>query len=533
VIRRVDTITVLFSLGLVAFSLWSWPRRIDERASERYERQLRSLLAFDFRLNAEVLKARSGVSAHYDGIVQTAAARKRMHRELRTFPGFLQGRAESEIRFRLEEAERLRVESERLIERFKADNAVLRNSLRYLPVLAAELDRNSRTSERGLHATQLVRDVLLLQSWQDAALLARIATEMESLRADDETAPSRESATLATMLAHAKIVYEYTPRVQELTRKILGLDGAPGTQSMMAAFTRSHQAALEIAGVDSSVRFVLAMFVLAAAAASVMFRMRRSAESLRGAKAELEQAIESLRVEQAKQKELSDLKSKFVSMVSHQFRTPLSVIMSSAEMLEAYGDRWSDEKKQEHFGRLRYETLEMSRMLDAILTIGSHEKGLLKFEPRPLELDPFVGDVLAAVGDATGQRDRVVYRGTGRKDPVLADPTLLRQMLENLLTNALKYSAQHTDVELTVARDEHELRFEVNDHGIGIDRDDLGHLFESFYRGRNVGSVSGTGLGLSIVRGAVELHGGQVAVRSQPDVGTSFMISIPCVRSPA
>jgi signal transduction histidine kinase len=328
-------------------------------------------------------------------------------------------------------------------------------------------------------------------------------------------------------------VYERTPLVQELTRNILALDGSPGTQIMMAAFTRSRQAAQQIANTDSSIRFVLALLVFAAAAVSVILRMRHAAEQLRRAGTELEHAVESLRVEQAKQKELSDLKSKFVSMVSHQFRTPLSVIMSSTEMLEAYGDRWSDEKKQEHLGRLRYEALEMTRMLDAILTIGSQERGLLKFEPRPLEIDPFCGDVLAAVGDATGQRNRVVYHGTGRKDPVLADPTLLRHMLENLLTNALKYSAQDTDVELSVARDDHELRFEVNDHGIGIDRDDLRHLFETFYRGRNVGSVSGTGLGLSIVRGAVELHGGQVAVRSQPDVGTTFMISIPCVRSPA
>lgn len=531
-IRRVDAITVLFSLGLIGFSFWSWPRRIDERASERFERQLRTLLALDFRLNAEVLKARSGVSAHYDGIVQTAAARKRTYRELRRFPSFLQGRAESEIRFQLDEGERLRLESEQLIERFKAENAVLRNSLRFLPVLAAELDPSSRTSERGTHATQLIRDVLLLQSWQDAALLARIASEMDWLRTANDTAPATETATLTAVLAHARVVHEHTPRVQELTRDILALDGTAGTQTMMAAFTRSHQAAVEVAGTDSIIRFALAMAVLAAAAASVMFRMRRGSELLRGAKAELERAVASLRFEQARQKELSDLKSKFVSMVSHQFRTPLSVIMSSTEMLEAYGDRWSDEKKQEHFGRLRYEALEMSRMLDAILTIGTHEKGLLKFDPRLLEIDPFVGDVLAAVGDATGQRSRVVFRGTGRKDPVLADPTLLRHMLENLLTNALKYSAHDTDVELTVARDENELRFEVNDHGIGIDGDDLRHLFETFYRGRNVGSVSGTGLGLSIVRGAVELHGGQVAVRSQPDVGTSFMISIPCVRGP-
>jgi signal transduction histidine kinase len=300
---------------------------------------------------------------------------------------------------------------------------------------------------------------------------------------------------------------------------------------MLAAFTRARQAALAVAGEDANVRIALALLVVVSAAASILLRMRHTSELLSTAKGELESVVALLHAEQAKQKELNDLKSKFVSMVSHQFRTPLSVIMSSAEKLEAYAERWPAEKKQEHFERLRYEALEMSRMLDAILTIGSQEKGLLKFEPRPIEIDPFCGDVLAAVGDATGQRNRVVYHGTGRKDPVLADPTLLRHMLENLLTNALKYSSHDTDVELNVERDEHELRFEVNDHGIGIERDDLRHLFETFYRGRNVGSVAGTGLGLSIVRGAVELHGGQVAVRSQPDVGTSFMISIPCAPS--
>lgn len=529
--RAAYALSVLFSLSLAGFTLWSWPRRIDEPVSELYERQLRTLLALDFQLSAEVLKARAGVSGHYDGIVQTAAARKRAYRELRQYPNFVRGRAESEIRFQLDEGERLRAESERLIERFKRENSILRNSLRFLPVLAAELDPLARTSERGMHAAQLIRDGLLLQNWQDAGLISRIVSELEWLQSSLPAAPASERTLLAAVLAHARIVRERTPLVQELTRNIVALDGSAVTQIMMAAFTRSRQAALHVANLDSSIRFALAMLVLATAAASVILRMRYTAEQLRSAGTELERTMAALRIEQAKQKELSDLKSQFVSMVSHQFRTPLSVIMSSTEMLEAYGERWSDEKKQVHFGRLRYEALEMSRMLEAILTIGSHEKGLLQFDPQPLEIDPFCGDVLTAVGDATGQRDRVVYRGTGRSDPVLADPTLLRQMLENLLTNALKYSSQDTDVELTVARDDNELRFEVNDHGIGIDRDDLRHLFETFYRGRNVGSVSGTGLGLSIVRGAVELHGGHVAVRSQPDVGTSFMISIPCVRS--
>jgi signal transduction histidine kinase len=529
--RATYALTALLSLGLVGFSVWSWPRRVDEREASRYERQLRSLLALDFRLDAEILKSRSGVLAHYDGIVQTAAARKRAYQELRRFPRFLRGRAANEFKTQLVAGDQLRAESERGIERFKREDAVLRNSLRHLPTLASELEAVTGATERSVRSAQLIRDSLLLQHWQDPALVAKLSSELEWLKTASEQAPESERPLLASVFAHARVVYERTPIVQELTRNILALDASHGTQTMMAAFTRARQAALAIAGEDANIRVALALLVVVSAAASIILRMRHTSELLSTAKGELESVVALLQVEQAKQKELSDLKSKFVSMVSHQFRTPLSVIMSSAEMLEAYGERWPAEKKQEHFERLRYEALEMSRMLDAILTIGSQEKGLLKFEPRPLEIDPFCGDVLAAVGDATGQRNRVVYHGTGRKDPVLADPTLLRHMLENLLTNALKYSSHDTDVELTVERDEHELRFEVNDHGIGIERDDLRHLFETFYRGRNVGNVAGTGLGLSIVRGAVELHGGQVAVRSQPEVGTSFMISIPCARS--
>jgi signal transduction histidine kinase len=526
--RAVYALTALLCLSLAGFSIWSWPRRVDEWSASRYERQLRTLLALEFRLNAEVLKARSGLLAHYDGIAQTVANRKRAYQELRRFPRFLRGRAAKELATLLAGGERLRMESERALERFTREDAVLRNSLRDLPALASELESIAGTSEHSGRARELIRDGLLLQNGRDPVLLAKLARELDWLETAVERAPEPERALLASVLARARLVYERAPVVQDLTRTILALDASHTAQTMLASFARARQAALAIAGEDANVRLALAMLVLVSATASVILRIRRSSELLDTARGELESTLAALHAEQAKQQELSDLKSKFVSMVSHQFRTPLSVIMSSAEKLEAYGERWGAEKKQEHIERLRYEALEMSRMLDAILTIGSQEKGLLKFEPRPIEIDPFCGDVLAAVGDATGQRNRVVYHGTGRKDPVFADPTLLRHMLENLLTNALKYSPQDTDVELNVERDENELRFEVNDHGIGIEREDLRHMFETFYRGRNVGNVAGTGLGLSIVRGAVELHGGQVAVRSQPDVGTSFMISIPC-----
>ena len=243
--------------------------------------------------------------------------------------------------------------------------------------------------------------------------------------------------------------------------------------------------------------------------------------------------MQSLRIEQEKQKELSELKSRFVAMASHEFRTPLSVIVSSSELLEAYAERWPAAKRQQHFLRIRQAALGMTRMLDAILRIGRHDAGLLKFEPEPLELGRFCGEVLEAIGAASGQAQRMIYRGPAGEEPVVADPALLRHVLENLLSNALKYSPHDTDVELSVARENGELRFDVRDRGIGISREDQRHLFETFHRGKNVGEISGTGLGLAIVQGAVALHGGSVSVLSELNVGTQFTVRIPCARSGA
>jgi signal transduction histidine kinase len=202
-------------------------------------------------------------------------------------------------------------------------------------------------------------------------------------------------------------------------------------------------------------------------------------------------------------------------------------------MLEAYAERWPAEKKADHFGRIRSAALGMTRMLDAILMIGRSDAGLLKFNPGPLELDRFCNEVVDAVGDATGQRKRVIYRGPEQPERVLADETLLRHVLENLLGNALKYSQGDSAVEFEARREDGELRFEVRDRGIGISEEDQKHLFESFHRGKNVGGIKGTGLGLAIVRGAAELHGGSVAVHSQLGVGTQFTVRVPCGRTEA
>jgi signal transduction histidine kinase len=167
-------------------------------------------------------------------------------------------------------------------------------------------------------------------------------------------------------------------------------------------------------------------------------------------------------------------------------------------------------------------------MLDAILMIGRRDACLLQFEPRSVEIVRFCEELVDDVEAGGGQGQRVIHRGLQAEERVQADPTLLRHALENLLSNALKYSAPELPVELVVSRENGELRFDVCDRGIGISEDDQRHLFETFHRGTNVGQISGTGLGLAIVQAAVVLHGGSVTVKSRLGEGTQFTLRIPC-----
>lgn len=272
---------------------------------------------------------------------------------------------------------------------------------------------------------------------------------------------------------------------------------------------------------------ILGILFLLLGAASIMDRLQRSTAKQREAEMRLEESAALLRAEQEKQRELSRLKSRFVSMTSHEFRTPISVIMSSTEMLEAYADKWSVQKKANHFVRIRNAALHMMEMLDAILVIGRSDAGLLEFNPKPLLIGPFCVGVIETVSLANPHAQRVRYAGTPGALPVIADESLLRHMLENLLGNALKYSPNGGEVRLDVTRENDELVFDVRDQGIGISAEDQEHLFDTYNRGSNVGTIAGTGLGLAIVRRAVQLHGGTLSLHSEVGMGSCFTVRIP------
>ncbi|MEZ0246238.1 MAG: PAS domain S-box protein [Methylophilaceae bacterium] len=227
-----------------------------------------------------------------------------------------------------------------------------------------------------------------------------------------------------------------------------------------------------------------------------------------------------------KEKELSELKSRFVAMTSHEFRTPLATILSSTELLEHYHDRLPQEEKVELMHSIKDSVERMTRMLDDVLLIGKSEAGKLEFNPGLMDLNAFceslAGEFMLNRPAGIDLQARVGLCGT-----VCMDQKLLRHILGNLISNAIKYSPQGGKVEFEAHCDPGQVRFRVSDQGIGIPVEDIPGLFETFRRARNVGNISGTGLGLAIVKKSVELHGGQIEVDSAVGRGTTFTISIP------
>ena len=235
-----------------------------------------------------------------------------------------------------------------------------------------------------------------------------------------------------------------------------------------------------------------------------------------------------------KQKELSHLKSSFISMASHEFRTPLAVIASSAELLQHYGEKLTSEKKLKHFGRIQSSIKHMTSLLEDVLMINKVEAQKIEFNPVTTELVEFCQDLVDQLQQSKTEY-QILFATHGLDDsppqsPSLSaqvDPKLLRQILNNLLTNAIKYSPVGSKVYFDLSYQDDLVRFQVRDEGIGIPPEDLKTLFTPFHRAANVGNISGTGLGLAIVQKCVKLHQGTIEVESKLEVGTTFTVTIP------
>jgi signal transduction histidine kinase len=229
----------------------------------------------------------------------------------------------------------------------------------------------------------------------------------------------------------------------------------------------------------------------------------------------------------ARERELSELKSDFVSLVSHEFRTPLEIIMSSVDNLSRYHERLTTEKREQLLRTINKSVRRMSVMMEEVLVLGRLETDRVTFHPVPFEFRAFCQRVCDEIEAATAKRCPIRLDMNGAPDSANGDEAVLRHIFSNLLSNAVKYSAPGQVVELTVQREGNEAICRVIDRGCGIPESDRARLFQAFHRGSNVRQVPGTGLGLMIVQRCVNLHRGQIEYATAEGQGTTFTVRLP------
>jgi len=232
-----------------------------------------------------------------------------------------------------------------------------------------------------------------------------------------------------------------------------------------------------------------------------------------------------------RERELSELRAQFVTMVSHEFRTPLTTIQLSSGLLQNYSAKWTEEKKNNHFQKIQTAIKRMTELLEDILVVGKMESQTLECQPVEINLEQFCHEIIENL-TLNDSNQHTINLFSNKSNLVLpADPKLLRQMINNLLSNAIKYSPGGTSINLEINCKNDEVILQVQDKGIGIPQADKERIFDTFQRAGNVGNISGTGLGLAIIKRAVELHKGKIYMQSQEGVGTTFTVTLPLQRN--
>lgn len=242
---------------------------------------------------------------------------------------------------------------------------------------------------------------------------------------------------------------------------------------------------------------------------------------------ELKLAEETLRMALEKEKELGDLKTNFMTMASHEFRTPLATILAGTDILSRYRVKLSEAQIDDRLDKIRQQVMHMKDMIEGMLQVAQVQAGRLEFNPIKTNLCAFCQDVVEDFDIHPEYAGKIKL--TYPNPPIMFafDSRLMRHIISNLLSNALKYSPGDESVFFDVIQDTKSVILKVKDTGMGIPSEDLKYLFEPFHRGSNASNIMGTGLGLNIVKQAVEFHNGTIGVESVLGEGTCFSVTLP------
>jgi PAS domain S-box-containing protein len=230
-----------------------------------------------------------------------------------------------------------------------------------------------------------------------------------------------------------------------------------------------------------------------------------------------------------REKELNSLKSKLISTVSHEFRTPMAAILSSAELLERYGRKWDIEKYNEHIARIRLSINNLTALVDDVLSLGKVESKKIDFKPSEFDLSELCDNIMQEIYLLAGENHQIKLQINTKQEKYILDERLFRLIFTNILSNAVKYSPGGGEVIFSINESSGFLNFSISDQGIGIPEESFKSLYEPFSRGANVKDIPGTGLGLSIVKLAVDIWQGNISVNSELKKGTTIIINLPII----
>ena len=255
-------------------------------------------------------------------------------------------------------------------------------------------------------------------------------------------------------------------------------------------------------------------------------KLEREIKERKAAEAALRQNQEELRRSLEKEKELSELKSRFVSMASHEFRTPLTTIASSAELLGLYTQSEQQEKRDKHLRRIQSAVTNLTGILGDFLSLSKLEEGKIQVNPVRFTLSGLVEEVVEEMHSLLKPGQKILTDCASGQAEVVLDKKILKNIFINLLSNAIKYSAENSTVYFQLAQDGRRIDAVIRDEGIGIPREDQKHLFTRFFRAANSVNIQGTGLGLNIVKRYTDLLGGTIRFESEEGKGTTFFVEL-------
>lgn len=242
---------------------------------------------------------------------------------------------------------------------------------------------------------------------------------------------------------------------------------------------------------------------------------------------ERKKAVEETRKALEKERELNDLKSKFVSLASHEFRTPLSTVMSSASLISQYKEKGELDKIDKHVIRIKSSVGHLTNILNDFLSLGKLEEGKMALQAEWINLPQFLHEVEEELKPSLKSSQHIILQCAKDAPAIFTDIRILRNVIFNLISNASKYSDENKLITITCEHDSEEISIHVTDQGIGIPEEESKHIFERFFRATNAANIQGTGLGLNIVKRYAELLRGRMSFKSQYGNGSTFTITIP------